>query len=293
VSWNGSDSGSNNKVGSAPRADRKPAPSFKKGIIAGLIVIIGAGLAAWWIGRPGTSAPTKEKKTATKQIAEVKPQIVTQAVEVAEQKVEEPKPVDPKARPTKIGETVNGYIKLPSGRLHKVSGVVTYNAAESQPKGRYEIFDYHCENEMAGLLSMEPGQSIVGTPRYNGRFTKEFLKSLETPIVINEDDSEEDKELKRNVREAKIELKAAYDRGEDIEQIMLDSRKEMQQLAQYKAELNQQLREMAKENPDMTTADMETMVEAANKMLEEKGIAPMNFGPLTKRKMLMMQHENK
>jgi len=81
MGWNGSNDGSS-KVGASVPLARKAAPSFKKGIIAGLIVIIGAGIAAFIIGRGGSpSRPQEAKKSATKQIAEVTPQIVTQKVE--------------------------------------------------------------------------------------------------------------------------------------------------------------------------------------------------------------------
>ena len=208
------------------------------------------------------------------------------------EKPEEPAPVkiDPNARPTKVGETVNGYIKLPSGRLHKVRGVITNSVSAIQTKGKYEIFEHYCENEIACLLTIQPGQGLVGTPRYNGRFTKEFLESLKKPIVINDDDSEEDKELKRNVNLAKQELKAAYDRGEDIEKIMLDTRREYQDLAMYKQELRQLIYEYKKtENP--SDQDVEDYVTAANKLLEAKGIAPLNIGPISRRKLMMMREE--
>jgi hypothetical protein len=139
-------------------------------------------------------------------------------------------------------------------------------------------------------LTIQPGQGLVGTPRYNGRFTKEFLESLKKPIVINDDDSEEDKELKRNVNLAKQELKAAYDRGEDIEKIMLDTRREYQDLAMYKQELRQLIYEYKKtENP--SDQDVEDYVTAANKLLEAKGIAPLNIGPISRRKLMMMREE--
>jgi hypothetical protein len=208
------------------------------------------------------------------------------------EKPEEPAPVkiDPNARPTKVGETVNGYIKLPSGRLHKVRGVITNSVSAIQTKGKYEIFEHHCENEIACLLTIQPGQGLVGTPRYNGRFKKEFLESLKKPIVINDDDSEEDKELKRNVNLAKQELKAAYDRGEDIEKIMLDTRREYQDLAMYKQELRQLIYEYKKtENP--SDQDIEDYVTSANKLLEAKGNAPLNIGPISRRKLMMMREE--
>ena len=275
-----------NQTTSTPKKapTRQGLSSFVKGILA-LIVVCTLGGLVWWF--VSSSPVEKEKKARTGgEIAEVKPaQVKPKEVPV---EVAEVKPIDPNARPTKVGETLNGYIKLPSGRLHRVKGVITNSVSATQFKGRYEIFDYHCENEIACLLTMRPGEGLVGTPRYNGRFKKEFLESLKTPIVVSAEDSPEDQELKRNVIQAKIELKEALDRGEDIEQIMLDTRKEYQDLARYKMELQELINEYKKDE-GVTDEDVEDFVQAANKKLEEKGIAPLNVGPITRQKIRMMR----
>ena len=267
-------------------------PPSGKWLIAGVIVVVAAVIAWYFLSAPQTAVPEEEKKTKKPvKIAEITPAPAV-PVKIEEPVPEPPKPIDPNARPTKVGETVNGYIKLPSGRIHRVLGVVT-NSATASIKGKYEIFDHSCENEIAGFMAMEPGQGLVGTPRYNGRFTKDFLESLKHPIVISQDDTPEDAALKRAVIQAKIDLKDAYDRGEDIEQIMLDTRKEMQDLARYKQELKQQLHEMVRGDAEMTTEEMEDLVNAANQMLDAKGIAPMTFGPLTRRKIMLMHEQER
>ena len=272
----------------APKKSGK-SPAVGKGLVAGLLVVAVAVVAWYFLTATKTDAPEENKSRKPAKIAEVTP-VKAPPAKAEEPKPEPPKPIDPNARPTKVGETLNGYIKLPSGRIHRVLGVVT-NSATASIKGKYEIFDHACENEIAGFLSMEPGQGLVGTPRYNGRFKRDFLESLKHPIVVTPDDSPEDAALKRNVIKAKIELKAALDRGDDIEQIMLDTRKEMQDLARYKQELKQQMHEMAKGDSEMTTEEMEDLLSAANKLLDAKGIAPMTFGPLTRRKIMMMREQ--
>lgn len=256
-----------------------------KGVLA-LVVVWAIGSLVWWFMAANPEA--KEKKVRTDgDIVEVEPAKVKEVVAPVEPEV---KPIDPNARPTKVGETLNGYIKLPSGRLHRVKGVITNSVSATQFKGAYEIFDHHCENEIACLLTIRPGEGLVGTPRYNGRFKKEFLESLKTPIVVSADDSPEEQELKRNVIQAKIELKDALDRGEDIEQIMLDTRKEYQDLARYKMELQGLINDYKKEE-GVTDDDVEDFVQAANKKLEEKGIAPLNVGPITRQKLRMMRQQ--
>lgn len=226
------------------------------------------------------SKSVPQKPRQVKEVSLVKPK------PVAKKEVEK-KPVDPNARPTKSCEVVNGYIKLPSGRIHKISGVVT-NSIANRPKARYAIFERNCNNEIAAYLTIKPGDTIVGTPVYNGRFKKDFLASLEEPIVVNEDDSPEDAQLKREVIAARLELKDAMDRGEDIEQIMLDTRKELQRLMVAKMQLKQIFYEERKKCE--TEKDVEDLLGACNKMLEEKGIAPLTYGPITKRNLMRSQN---
>ncbi len=280
MGWNGS---GGTATPQKPIKKKTQAPSASRGLVAGLIVVAVAcvGLFYFLSGEKEQTAKTDTpKKSGT--IAEVKPAPAAPAKAEAEKPKEEKKELPPQ----KVGETRNGYILLPSGRLHKVRGVITNSVSATQFKGKYEIFDFHCENEIACMLTMEPGETLVGTPVYNGRFTKQFLESLKTPILINADDSEEDKELKRNVIQAKKELKEAYDRGEDIEKIMLDTRKEFQDLARYKMELRGMIYEY-KKTEGVTDQDVEDYVQAANKMLEDKGIAPLDLGPISRRKLRM------
>lgn len=250
-------------------------------VIVGAVVCISLGV-YFFLRSEAVSTDSNDTVRPTK-IADFKAAKARQPAEdgTATQK---PAPLGPQ----KVGETRDGKILLPSGRLHTVKGVRT-NDFTKATTGKYAIFNHDCENEIACMLTIEPGEGLVGTPSYNGRFKEEFLESLKEPIIIKADDSEEDKELKRNVIQAKIDLKDAMDRGEDIEQIMLDTRAEYQKLSIYKQELKWQIDELSKEE-DCSTQDLEDLVEAANKLLAEKGIAPLKYGPLIKRKILMMKH---
>ncbi len=257
----------------------KTNPSIVRGLVALLIVVAGAGVAFWLISSSPAEEEASPEINSHARISDFTP---SEAGEAAETEPESPKELPPQ----KVGETRDGYILLPSGRLHKVRGVITNSVSATQFKGKYEIFDFHCENEIACLLTIQPGETLVGTPRYNGRFTEQFLESLKTPILIKSTDSEEDRELKKNVIEAKRVMKEAYDRGEDIEQIMLDTRKEFQDLARYKMELRGMVYDYKKEE-GVTDQDVADYISAANQMLEQKGIAPLELGPLSRQKLKM------
>ena len=272
-------------IGKGAKARTRKAPArVAKGVVAG-VVAVGIAIGVCYLLTRGTGSGEQAKKVLPKKqtrIAEVAPDVFpSKPVEV---KVEPPKVVDPNARPTKVGEVVNGYVLLPSGRMHKRTGVIT-NSVASRAKGAYHIFDHASDNEIACYLSMKPGDTLVGTARYTGRFKDRFLESIKTPIVVTEDDTPEQAQLKRDVIAARLQLKDALDRGEDIEQIMLDTRTELQDLARYKNELRKQFNELRRAE-GATEEDVDTLIEACNKMLESKGITPMKFGPITRRKLM-------
>ena len=202
--------------------------------------------------------PVQTKVASTPSMPAPKPQ---QPVEVK---------VDPNARPTKVGEVVNGYVMLPSGRIHKPTGVVTNRVAD-YGKSKYSIFENRSDNEIAGILMANPGNAVVGTKRYDKWFEKQFLKSIETPIKVSPDDEPWQADLKKLVMQARLELKEAHDKGEDIAAIMSESRQQLQDLAKYKQSTEQEVADLQK---------------AVNVMLEEKGCAPMNFTPLTKMRLM-------
>ena len=215
--------------------------------------------------------PVKTKVAITPPMPAPKPQ---QPVEVK---------VDPNARPTKVGEVVNGYVMLPSGRIHKPTGVVTNRVAD-YGKSKYSIFENRSDNEIAGILMANPGEAVVGTKRYDKWFEKQFLKSIETPITVSPDDEPWQADLKKLVIQARLELKEAHDKGEDIAAIMSESRQQLQDLSKYKQSVKQIYAQNVKEcATEQEVADLQN---AVNVMLEEKGCAPMNFTPLTKMRLM-------
>ena len=260
--------------------EKKTPPRIGKGILAGVIVVA-AAVGVFLFLTSGTSeGPKKQVERTSGKIQDATPSAAPKAEEKDEDKTPKPLP------PQRIGETRDGKILLPNGRLHVVKGVITNNSGLA--KMPYQIFDHMSENVIAGLLSIKPGQGLVGTPRYNGRLTADFLESLKTPIIPSEEDSEYERELKRAVNAAKIELKAAYDRGEDIEEILLNERKELQKLAAYKQELKAMTIQGLKEAE--TEEEMDDYIAAANKLLEAKGIAPMDdLSPIAKIKLRMKE----
>lgn len=252
-------------------------------IIASVIVGVVAVVAVVIVAHDKTECGEKNERRA-RRIAEVKPTIPNSAKTNDVVKVDEESP-----DPQKVGEIKNGKIRLANGKIHVMHGIVTNTSGMAKLK--CDIFTHKSENVIARLLTIKPGQFLVGTPHYNGRITKDFLESLKEPIIISPDDSDYDKELKRAVREAKVELKIAYDNGEDIEKILLDSRAEFQKLGRYKEELRRMTTKQL--SAASTPEEVDDYIKAANVMLEQKGIAPMNPTPFERIKLRLQEQLQK
>ena len=270
-----------------PHVEEKPKarPTIARGAIAGVAVVLLAGLAAWLILRPDADeqASKKEKKSALiKEVAAAAAPTNT----VVKKKRKFPgapegwdKPYPPKAY-------------WPDGTLKKHSKYVYVktnhvNIASLSIEAR--TFDLISDREIASAINMDPGDPIVGgLPEFDESFTKRFLESLDKPIEDAEDDTTAQRELRQAVREARQELKARYDNGEDIAKVMTDFYRENEQLCLYKEELERQVDGIFREKKDQfSEKDVADLVGAANKMLEERGIPPLQMPNTFKRKMLM------
>lgn len=212
-----------------------------------------------------------------------------------EMQMRRPLPVDVVTNVPKAYESVKDYSRLSDWDIRHVSENETNNLSKAQleywkqshpwplpiekeqpnwAKSRTSIFKEKVNNEIAFVVGIEPGTQIFGERKFDERFVKRFLSSLNKPIVINDDDSDYDKWLKQTLTDAKAELKAAYDRGEDIVQIMNDSRAELKRLAQVKEDvLSVAAAELRKKDPS-PVFDEKMMVQIVNQVLEQKGIAP-------------------
>lgn len=278
MAWNKSSSASESRRRSAAGGGR-PTSAVVKGLLAAALIVVGVA-GATFLFRNANRQHTKIPKARPGKIAEVKP---AAAKPTAAATTEKPKELPPQ----RVGEIRDGKMLLQSGRLHPVKGIIT-NKVE---RAWSSIFPHPSENVIAGLLTAKSGAAFVGTPHYNGRFTQNFLKSLEEPIIVSKDDSADVQQLKRAVIAAKIELKAAYDRGENIEEVLQEAREELQRMSRYKQELKADIYQYTHKTEGITEQDVDDYITAANTLLEAKGIAPIKKNWLTGLKLRMNQHK--
>lgn len=251
------------------------APSAKRGIIAGALVVVAIGALCFWMFSGGE---TRQDAASTKERGRIK--------EVA--------PVTPKAKPVTTSEPaapkpirwakyVQNAALDDEGRPQFVPrpGHRYVTNAMSRAKLEHEIFKYSYQNELADYLSAMPGTTYVGEMRYDDDFVKEVVETMSLPIEDDKNDTEDQRALREHMRQVMKELREAVDKGEDVKEIFKLTREEMQNLGIYKMQLKQELDKIYS-NPDMTDADLDDALKAANMMLENKGIAPLEMSEFSR-----------
>lgn len=193
-----------------------------------------------------------------------------------ETKARPPKPLPPQ----RVGELRDGYRLLPDGTLHRVLGIVTNTPPKMSLADK--TFTHSADIELGNLLMVEPGDDLLGDTdgMYRG-FSREFDVALEEPIYYDKNDTEIQRELKEGVNELREELKRRRAAGEDIEKLMEDTRNQLKELSLYRQEIEDQVRNIS--TTGLAQQDCKDLVKAANQMLEERGIKPLEMPTTLKR----------
>ena len=146
-----------------------------------------------------------------------------------------------------------------------------YRNGERLPEKR-SVFKFASEKEIDRIISAEPGRRIIGRfPK--GFIDRDFKKSLEVPIEITDEDPPEDAARKRPMISVKEQLQQAVKRGESLEAILEDARKEVNALADFRDNMIKNLVQLKKSGAE--PQQIEDYYAAANKMLAEKQIKPL------------------
>lgn len=269
-----------------PKKPNAKAPSAKRGVIAGAVVIALGALCLWiFSGEKARQDPASTKNRGL--IKEVAP-AATNKVAKTEKELH-PGMVKWRGKWYPEYNEKGGRIWLtPAGVRYHSPHVITNAVNPARIPKEARIFDNQADVDIAVLLNTAPGTGFVGCYEYGDRFIKDFLKSLTTPIIVSEQDDENTKMLKRAVIAAKIELKERYDAGEDIGKIMSDTRKQYQELGMYREELRRQVEELQRTSSDRSPQAVKELFDAANRMLAERGAKPLRLPVMLSRKLELM-----
>jgi hypothetical protein len=279
MSWNGSNAGAARAAGTRGARGANPRRGDAAGRGAsggGLRVALGVVLCAavlggtwWWMTRRSTepARPAAEKPKRPKSAPAEKPKRQARPVSDHGRGVEKAeKPSKPKPQrfgqyEVEVDENGERWIYRDGKRRHIM---------RAEPGTSRQLFRNHAENQLSALLTVKPGDMIVGFDIDDARFEKEFLESLKTPIEITDDDTPEEQEEKQLVIDAKNNLARYHKEGINIAQLVRDEYREIAKLNALKTDLKAELSRMRREGA--TPDEIRLQVEASNKMLEQYGM---------------------
>lgn len=148
-------------------------------------------------------------------------------------------------------------------------------------------FKYMSENEIAAVLGTRPGEMVLDTMPHP-HFERDFLESLEEAVVPLPTDDEKTAQLKRDMVQAKIILKEAYDNGESITDILREERAQLIKIHGLRENLFRELKSL--EKAAQSPQEIDDFVSAANLMLDEYGAKHIKL-PYSKERMRLERAE--
>lgn len=279
MAWNRADTSSQ----SAARKTASKSPSAVKGAIAGVVVVAVLGLAAFFIFGGKTERPVVDEveKVKSKVIAESK----TKYTPPAEKQTDpQPRQNQTKGLYTYLGKAIVSESAVTNGPVI-VTTMVAADGEKYQKVGRVtrQIFDTNIDRRIASVISEEPGRRMAPLPPANPNADAEFLKAIQTPIIITKDDSPEDAAMKRAVIDARLQIKDAMDAGEHFNDILAKHHEWHNANIELSAEANDAYSKLVKEG---SLEEAKAYKARANEVLEKAGARPIS-GPKQKKKTLV------
>lgn len=240
------------------------------GLGAALVALIVAALVFWPSGGddPQSALKSPHKSAPMEGLAREKQPIVaseTNQAPAAASSAAEAKPVAHAAAPETTAPEPQ-VTNAPPSNVKK-----GYRIVERKAKKR--LFHTMADVQISRILNTKPGQAVIGTMNYS-LFAEQLKRALEKPIEIDENDTPEDIALKNAVRETREDLKRRMDAGEDIGQVMHEAETELRRMWNYRQNLHKELAATMRERK-MSANDFRNYVDAANKMLQDRGIEPL------------------
>ena len=244
------------------------AKRWRTAILAVLVLAVGVGVWWWLAMRPEPEQRDGQERVAP--VRTVKPEA-------------RPKPKDfASAASVPVVTNEVASTNKPMTRRERMIAKYGKEPVTVRPGGKYRngerlpekrsVFKFASEKEIDRIISAEPGHRIIGRfPK--GFIDRDFKKSLEVPIEITAEDTPEEAARKRQMISVKEQLQQAVKRGESLEAILEDARKEVNALADFRDNMIKNLVQLKKSGAD--PQQIEDYYAAANKMLAEKQIKPL------------------
>ena len=264
MGWNGSDLGKvRGETEGRQRLDRvsadrpmsSPSPLIRRGILAGLAVVIGGGIAAWLVFRSeGTIQPKERMAPRPAQIAEKTPSISAHApvTNVAAQTV--------RAKPAVTGNVTAVKQTVQMRTLEDGTQVPV-----SKPR-----FTNGIERALSTLCN--PGGMAIPLASALRRFSEaEILRILNTPMEYDKNDDKDLMARKMEMQRIKDEIRDYLNEGHTVKEAIAEADRRIRRDGSYLMMMRRTMHEA------LATGDGEVVrayVKSANQKLESRGMRP-------------------
>ena len=264
---------------------KSPRPRWLRGAVAALIVVVGAGIATWWLLTSPKPHPATPVPHPVKAIPEAKPAAAPASMRTNEstvaQSAEPAEPwkdeyiKDPKKRlkfstlfeaRTNSAGMITERFRLPNGK--------TWRRVTDPPP----IFDNMADDAIASVIAGGAGAPIPPVPGLdNANLDEEFAKAMASPIKIGESDSPKLVALKMAVKETKKEIARMIKEGDtrSVGEILQDHINLNNRNANLQAEAFQAVSKVREEMGDEAA---ESYLEKVNENLKSYGVNPIHVG---------------
>jgi hypothetical protein len=255
------------------RANAKKRPPNRFGVVCFCAAIIIAIVASIFLlcdskspsdGNEISEKPQRQKP-ASKQRPKVPQHNLGSKVEVDDI------PNTPSSADQKPTTTVGMSVTNAYGQVYLIKREIKHDFAFRQNGVEYvdrPISEHQCDNDIDALLCVRPGDRVLAT--FNPDALRDSLsKHMHDPIPVEDDDTEYIKERKLAVMEAKKDLLAAMQRGEDPVEIIIQDRKELTRIANIRDNILNAVAEVRRTAE--TEEEVNSYIAAANQMLEPLG----------------------
>lgn len=138
------------------------------------------------------------------------------------------------------------------------------------------IFNNVSDQVIAWAVSAKPGHSMPPLPNLDKSLEQDFIDSLVSPIIINENDSDEIKELKALVKETKAYIAHEIKNGGTLLEILDQHQKEIEKIADSHL---MAVQEMQKIRAEMGDAAAKEFINEVNESFKIRGIPEIEFRP--------------
>ena len=273
-----------NRQGSKPVVPVKTGVVWKRGLVCGIVVVVGA-VASWFALSPSGDVAEKQKHVAPKQIKEVKPAAASKA---------EPAPLKPHklTREEALFAKTNGWKKAPGKMLTEDGRELTFpvpkpgefrivhthgkmyqcdsegNFVDITPK---PIFDNAFEECLIGM-AVEGGSFIPGM--LMGHDEKEVRSMLTKVVSISPDDPSDVAEKKEAVAYLKADMLDYMNRGGKFDDYVMEMRKQSVHERGLKSQAMKEIVGMLKKGDSATAA---AYCDKVNELFNKQGMKPLKL----------------